>query len=333
LRAAIVGGSEDETFLSLTDAQENAVVQLRFFASDGIPTNVCSGVLIGDDRVLTVAHCIDRQERTIGEIRFGARAESPDHLVRVTEVLVHPDFEIAVARFRAEDLPDGYATPIPLPEGEIARNLVGSVATLAGHGQSEFESVTTRRFVSETVTAVGEEFLVTSGGELSGACRGDSGGPLFGRALDGFVRVYGVLEDGTLICRGDDRYTRVDADPQWEGFAGSTTTRETTACGEITEEGRCYGEAAVWCEGGQLRRMACPAGERCGFSSGASGYRCVDAASDPCAGVPDSGQCDGSRALVCDDGVLLRVDCVECADRCVIVPTNGQVACASLEAP
>jgi hypothetical protein len=331
LRAAIVGGSDDETFLSLTDAQENAVVQLRFFAADKTLLEICSGVLIADDRVLTVGHCVDHPDWATGELRFGALSDEPDHIVSTADILEHSGIDIAVVTFRATELPDGYATPIPLPEHAIeGSRLVGSVAVLAGHGQAEPGRLLARRFVSETVSAVEDAFLLVSGGDLSGACAGDSGGPLLGRALDGFVRVYGVLEEGTLICRGDDRYTRVDLDPEWEGFADSATSHEAKTCGAITTQGRCYGEVAVWCEQGQLERTKCPAGKRCGFSTMASGYRCIDPASDPCEGVPDSGKCDGSRALVCRDGALLHVDCVECADQCVIGPTSGRVACAKI---
>jgi secreted trypsin-like serine protease len=50
----------------------------------------------------------------------------------------------------------------------------------------------------------------------TGACVGDSGGPLLGKTMDGRIEVLGLLEAGSASCTGEDFYTRLDRLKSWE---------------------------------------------------------------------------------------------------------------------
>jgi hypothetical protein len=326
-----VGGSAEESYLGLTREQENAVLQVRFFRENGVLLDACSGLLFAPGRVLTARHCTHGEDPARAELRFGADAAAPDHVIAVLETSEHPELDLAIVGFDAEALPAGYAQAISAAPDGLPASLVGDIAVLAGYGVSESALSEGRRFAAEPITAVEPESVVVSGGDASGACLGDSGGPLLGRGIDGLVRVYGVLSSGSLTCRGDDRYTRVDVDPEWASGVGLPGQRdEVAACDGVSAEGRCFGEVAMWCESGQLQRAVCAAPAACGWDEGARGYRCGDGADDPCQGVSDSGTCEGARARVCSAGTLLEVDCEACADSCVLSPATGRVACAFL---
>jgi hypothetical protein len=244
----------------------------------------------------------------------------------------HPELDLLAMTFDAGALPPELVAPIPAAVAELPASLLGSVAVLAGFGVADAGS-DLLRFAAEQVADLDTTSISVDGGGVSGACHGDSGGPLLGRAVDGFVRVYGVLSEGSLSCRGEDRYTRLDTDSQWASLVGLTeaAAAESADCGRVSEEGRCFGDVAIWCEAGMLERNACHPPAACGWNEAAHGYRCGDPAQDRCQGVSDDGSCDGSRALTCSAGKLLAVSCDECADTCVIAAATGRVACAFVD--
>jgi hypothetical protein len=332
LRAALVGGSAEESYLGLTREQQNAVLQLRFFRENGTLLDACSGVLFAPGRVLTARHCMHGETPARVELRFGADAAVADHVLSALETSEHPELDLAIVSFEADSLPADYARAISAAPDGLPSSLVDHVAVLAGYGLSEAALSEGRRFAAEPITALEPDSVVVSGGDVSGACLGDSGGPLLGRGVDGLVRVYGVLSAGSVTCRGDDRYTRLDVDPDWASGVGLLGQRnEVVACDGVNAEGRCFGEVAVWCEADELQRAECAAPAACGWDEVARGYRCRDSAGDPCRGVPDSGTCEGARARVCSSGSLLEVDCEACADTCMLSPATGRVACAIVE--
>jgi secreted trypsin-like serine protease len=56
---------------------------------------------------------------------------------------------------------------------------------------------------------------VVDGEGRTGACAGDSGGPLLVADSSGQARVAGVLDRGSADCLGLDLYTRIDALADW----------------------------------------------------------------------------------------------------------------------
>jgi secreted trypsin-like serine protease len=63
--------------------------------------------------------------------------------------------------------------------------------------------------------------LRVDGGGLTGACGGDSGGPLLARRQDGSFEVLGILSVGSRTCRGIDVHLRVDTQLRWLGQSGT----------------------------------------------------------------------------------------------------------------
>lgn len=328
-RALIVGGSTEAEYLDLDAARANAVVMIVLTRRDGSLLERCSGVVIGRGLALTAAHCAPDVSDFDAELRFGPDAEAPAHVIPVTEHETHPNLDLILLRFDANAYAEFPVEPLLPPADTLPMSLAGSVATLAGYGLDETLRAGRRVFAAERVLALEDEFVVVDGEGLSGACAGDSGGPLFGRALDGSVRVYGVLDSGSGDCRGQDRYTRLDRALTWAELRSQSESEPSTeGCGNLGVEGRCFGAVAVYCDGATLRREPCGA-LTCGFDNQAGGYRCLEATTDPCAGVPDNGVCVGDQAQFCDAGVLRGVSCNECADRCGMSPISGRVACVA----
>ncbi len=82
--------------------------------------------------------------------------------------------------------------------------------------------------MTERVTSVEESFIITDGAGVSGACNGDSGGPLLTRDASGELQLAGVLSGGSASCTGVDEYVRADAIADW-----------ATARIEATHDARC----------------------------------------------------------------------------------------------
>jgi secreted trypsin-like serine protease len=189
---------------------------------------LCSGVLIRANVVLTAAHCVvDRAAyRVIGvERSFRSRA------VRVVAATVHPTFVHGTTP-RTQPGVDLALLQLERPLGagfepfDIARSSrvsTGDVVTLAGYGVSAERVKRSARTLRETrlialgpvqvrnrvlVVADQERLAETSG---SGACRGDSGGPIALESRSG-LHLVGVVS--------------------WS--SGAIGSRQATACGGLT---------------------------------------------------------------------------------------------------
>ena len=113
-----------------------------------------------------------------------------------------------------------------------------------------------------------------------------------------------------------------------ESITGPTGSIERD-CDGIDAQGRCFHGAAIWCHDGALEAAACAESHRrCGWDDTALGFRCVDAASDPCRGVDGVGACVAGRALTCAAGALLAETCGPCGD-CLVDGHTGTPYCAS----
>lgn len=174
--AAIVGGVEDTGGLA-----RSAVMVL---SSNG---GVCSAVVVAPDVVLTAAHCVTGAAEH--RVHFKGPGGEPV-LIAPAAKAVHPGYDSRAieARRRSIDL-----ALLRLPEALPARferailsgasPPAGSGLALGGYGVArEGDARSTGTFRVAALTLVEpygpSRILVWAKGERSGACSGDSGGPI-----------------------------------------------------------------------------------------------------------------------------------------------------------
>ena len=198
--AAIFGGAADGGAADIVAAVRSALVSID--ASDG--TTICTGTLVSPERVLTAAHCNVLADPTVRTLD-GREARS-------SRVVTHPDLDVMVI----ELMPDaGFSSIIPLSTAGLDADSVGKHAQLAGVGRTERGTLGELRFAEEPIIDVRPNEIWVDGNGASGACEGDSGGPLLGFGTDGRLGVLGVLSRGSSDCRGVDVYVRSSALRPW----------------------------------------------------------------------------------------------------------------------
>ena len=126
------------------------------------------------------------------------------------------------------ELPRGALTaiePMVLSGEAIGPERVGDSVTLAGLGQTEQGTSGQRLFLDETIVGVDDSAILVRGNENSGACNGDSGGPLLAQRGGQWVAL-GALSRGSESCRGLDSYDRVDVALPWIEATIESSTRD-----------------------------------------------------------------------------------------------------------
>jgi secreted trypsin-like serine protease len=189
---------------------------------------LCSGVVVGRDLVLTAAHCvIDRASYRVTGLN---RAFRPQRF-NVAALAIHPTFvagttprtqpgiDLAVVKL---DRPLG-ADYLALDPSQAGRIDVGAGVTIAGYGVLSERARSTARTLRQTnlvslgpIEVANRVLIVADRNRLAetsgaGACRGDSGGPILAATSSGY-QLYGITS--------------------WS--SGALRTRTPSACGGLT---------------------------------------------------------------------------------------------------
>jgi secreted trypsin-like serine protease len=228
LPALLLLAAPAEAVMRGTVSRDPAGVRQSVVQVESSLGELCSGVLIAADLVLTAAHCVteDAAYRITGVDRaFRSRA------VRAVAVAVHPAFvrgttprtqpgvDLAVLKLEHR-LGADFA---PLDPGLASAVAQGQTVLLAGFGVLEEGRRRTARTLRQTsLVALGpmqvrNRVLIVAdqdrraGALGAGACRGDSGGPILARSAAGY-QVLGIVS--------------------WS--SGALDARQDTACGGLT---------------------------------------------------------------------------------------------------
>ena len=319
---SIVFGTSGDSFLGLSAADIAAVVKIT---NGPWPAGaICTGVLVRPGWVLTGAHCLAMANPFV-EIH-----PSPDviHVSNIVSTIVHPTLDAALLAIEPLAQLDGSTPQHPMAVGLDTTNTdwVGQRVEIAGFGITESGRPDELRFAVESVSELADTRILVDGFGRSGACEGDSGGPMLVRGVDGRPTVGGILSAGSASCVGHDSYVRADLLVDWLASNLPAESLSPIDCGTIPESGSCLFGVALRCLDSRLVVDECGRDEVCGWDSGSAGFACVAIAVDPCQGVGSIGACADGDAAICTAGELVRTSCGRCG-ACVYAPTTGLPHC------
>jgi len=175
-----------------TPAPELASQVLMVLTHSATSAGFCTGIVLSPIKILTAAHCVGSAENM--RIHYQDAQNAPV-LLEVKSVTIHPDFHAAAPQTREKSIDLAMITLAePLPERFEPANLtqpqpiaLGDTLTLAGFGVTqEGQAASSGRLLKgeTTMRAPKSDVLFWLDNPRGlGACTGDSGGPVFFKAL------------------------------------------------------------------------------------------------------------------------------------------------------
>src|SRR4051812_46719698 len=143
--------------------------------------------------MLSAAHC--HHEGTGSQVTIVQGLGSAEVQLAASVAAVHPELDLAL--LEVTDPPSFDFVAMQLST-RLPRE--GSLVQIAGLGFADRSHVGSLGFAVEEVTEVTGNPIMVTGWGSSGACAGDSGGPLLLRDFDGSVTVAGILSEGSPSC-------------------------------------------------------------------------------------------------------------------------------------
>jgi hypothetical protein len=306
----------------------------------------CSGTLIDQGVVLTAAHCtekvvLEQDNPDSKEYSFdlvGRRGKALHYHLR--KIYLHPQYERVLRHDVALIALVEKSETMPLPlRRSLSPIAVGQKLWLVGYGRDEKGISGTLRGVWMRLGSLNPNTLFLQGVKKS-ACYGDSGGPALVQDEHGQLSVVGLASYASPGCRDFVIYTRSDAYREFidDVLASNASGKDLSAqknhvpleldsMDRSLAQGQCLNEeqGTFWDQLGRQWTMNCaPLGLKCLQG------RCWE----PCdsSTVASQGRCEEDTVVRCQEGKLLRLDCLTEKLQCQKDPLSGEADCRLIEA-
>jgi uncharacterized membrane protein YgcG len=225
-------------------------------------SSLCTGTLVHPQVAVYAAHCGDQADK----IRFGERVSPPSKTQSVDFCMTNPGY--AGTSDQAHDwafckltAPVDMAVTRVIFGCETSALQAGAQVAIVGFGSNTTNDTGagTKRWAMTNINQVGGGTL-SIGGQGTGVCPGDSGGPAFIEYPDGTWHAIGIASTVSGGCGGVGTHSRMDGAVQWiEENSGVDITpchdvdgtwNPTPQCQgfQAGDAGQGYGAWAYWCD-------------------------------------------------------------------------------------